>query len=239
MNMNQKRKRIGIVLLAILLVVGAVIAWAFLSTMNKTELEVNIHINEQLVYQSTYGESPTFAIWLEDPESGKIQTVYVTNRAAHSDWAGKSEVPVALPKWFELTESSQHEENDTQRDKLIISGATPKPGYFSTRVNVQPGSKWICWIEMNLAGDYNETYKEYDPVAMVSDEYGLGQPALLYKVEIVAELGNEAEPEVAGMVLLDAQNGAVIRKPEGITSASEVFDQLSVRVVKPKPKIIK
>jgi hypothetical protein len=208
-----------------------------MNTWNKTELEFNIHINEQIVYQSAYGESPTFAIWIENPANGQIQTIYVTNRAANNDWAGKSEVPVALPKWFEIEKSKGQMANEIP-EQMIISGATPKPGYFTTRVKVTPGSEWICWIEVNLAGDYNETYKESDPVAMTVDEFGLGQPALLYKARITAIAGNQAEPEIEGMLLLEPGRGAVLKPVEGITTAAEVFDEMVIEVVNPKPKLI-
>ncbi len=236
--MNRKIKRnIVIVSVLLLLVAGSVVLYAFMKTWDKAELEFNIHINEQIVYQSAYGESPTFAIWIEDPSTGQVQTIYVTNRAANNDWAGKSEVPVALPRWFEI-EKGKHLLNNDVPEQIIISGATPKPGYFSTRVRVTPGSEWICWIEVNLAGDYNETYKEYDPVAMTSDEFGMGQPALLYKSEITATIGNSVTPDIAGMSLIDPEKGTVIKPPEGITTAKEVFDEINIKVVKPKPKLI-
>jgi hypothetical protein len=34
-----------------------------------------------------------------------------------------------------------------------VLGATPKDDYFSIRIEVEPGSEWNYWIEMNLAGD--------------------------------------------------------------------------------------
>ncbi len=239
MNIVSKRKIVTISILVLISIAVLAVVYAYVRTLNKAELEFNIHINEQLVYQSAYGESPTFAIWLEDPATGKIQTIYVTNRAANNDWAGKPEVPVALPKWFEIAAEQRSERENQMRDEIIISGATPKPGYFTTRVNVSPGSEWICWIEMNLAGDYNETYKEYDPEARTHDEYGLGQPALLYRAEINADIGNTVEPKIVGMVLIDSQNNVVVEAPEGITTAKEVFDEIAIHVVKPKPKIIR
>jgi hypothetical protein len=126
-----------------------------------------LHINEQLVLESVFGESPTFAIWLEDPET-----------------------------------------------------------------------KWICWIEVNLAGDFNDTYKEYDEVAQVSDEYKTGQPALLYKAELTAEEGNQVVPDVAGMCILVPEKGVMIQPLKGITTATGIFDEINIMVVRPKPRII-
>jgi hypothetical protein len=240
MKKNNTKKYILIGVLVLLVIAGSAVIYAYVSTLNKTELEFNIHINEQMVYQSAFGESPTFAIWIEDPSTGDIQTIYVTNRAAHSDWAGKADVPVALPMWFEIDAAQKASANLAQgkSEQLIISGATPKPGYFSTRVRVKPESRWICWIEVNLAGDYNETYKEFDPIAMTSDEYGMGQPALLYKAEITANIGETVVPEIAGMLIIDPEKGTTLKPLEGITTAKDVFDEILIRVVNPKPRII-
>ena len=214
---------------------------AYSRTWGKTELEFNIHINEELVLQSVFGESPTFAIWIENPETGATQTVFVTGRAGLDDWEGKHEVPVALPQWdaikkHERPSNSRPEEDDPHLDG--ITGATPKPGYFTTRVRVEPGSKWICWIEMNLSGDYNEYYREYDEKGITLDEYGDGQPALVYRTEIEAVKGNQVVPEVKGMSLLNTDAEKIIRPVDGMTTALDVFDEISVAVVSPKPKII-
>jgi hypothetical protein len=56
-----------------------------------------------------------------------------------------------------------------------------------------------CWIEMNLSGDYNEFYRETDPERMISDEFGNGQPALVYMGKIKTEIGNKITPALYGM----------------------------------------
>jgi len=226
----------GLIIISVVIVL-----YAYRGTWGKVDLEFRIHINEQLVRESVFGESPTFAIWLENSETGINQTVFVTRRAAAGDWEGKSRVPVALPKWFQIYQiENQAEDVPTYDDPapLAITGATPKPGYFNTRVRVAPNSKWICWIEMNLSGDYNEIYPEYDPERNIEDSYGTGQPALLYKVEIEALKGKTFTPQIAGMCILDAPDGQLIQPMRGITSAEQIFDEISVAVVKPNPKIL-
>jgi hypothetical protein len=89
----------------VLAIATTLVVYAFARTMNKTELEFLIHIKEELVQQSVFGESPTFAIWLEDPRSGKTYTVYATRRVATGDWEGKKDVPVALPVWSEINKA--------------------------------------------------------------------------------------------------------------------------------------
>jgi hypothetical protein len=241
MLMRLTKKKIVVVLTFGVVLAGGLIFYAFARTWNKSDIEFQIHINEQLVKESTFGESPTFAIWLEDPETGSTQTIFVTNRAGLGDWEGKTSVPVALPRWFEVNGKENLSENRLDNkipDQIAVTGATPKPGYFTTRVSVVPGSKWICWIEVNLAGDFNDTYKEYDELNKTSDEYKTGQPALLYKANIVAAEGNETKPEIAGMCLIDSLNHVQIEPLMGITTATSVFDKIRIRIVKPKPRII-
>jgi hypothetical protein len=167
MRLRITKKTIAFTLLAFALIAGCLVLFAFARTWNKTDIEFKLHINEQLVLESVFGESPTFAIWLEDPET-----------------------------------------------------------------------KWICWIEVNLAGDFNDTYKEYDEVAQVSDEYKTGQPALLYKAELTAEEGNQVVPDVAGMCILVPEKGVMIQPLKGITTATGIFDEINIMVVRPKPRII-
>lgn len=223
-----------------ILVCGFVLV-AYGRTWNKTELEIRLHINEKLVQESTFGEPPTFAIWIGEPGSGRAQTVFVTGRAGRGDWEGKAAVPVALPRWFEVNEkekqAAQHPGTHVP-DEMAISGATPTPGYFTTRVRVMPGKKLTCWMEVNLAGDFNASFPEFDVKNQTSDEYKTGQPALLYKAELQAEMGTEATPVIAGMAVLDSSGRVHILPPDGITTAKDIFDEITLRIIKPKPRII-
>ena len=223
------------------IIIAGLVIFAFVRTLNKTELEFLIHINEELVQHSVFGESPTFAIWLEDPDNGQTYTAYATRRVATGDWEGKADVPVALPLWSEIFKSEKNNRSGDAGqagDELISTGATPLPGYFRSRVRVNPGSNWICWIEYNLSGDYNETYPQYNPETHAEDEWGTGQPALLLKAEIEAVKDRVVVPEIAGTCVLDQEGKALVEPLHGITTATEVLDEISISVVKPKPRII-
>lgn len=229
-----------IAFLIFVMTVGSLVFFAFARTWGKTEIEFKIHINEKVVQQSTFGESPTFAIWLEDTENHRPQTVFVTKRAALGDWEGKPHVPVALPKWFEIYRIETQSNDLPTLEKpvpMIITGATPKPGYFITRVRVTTNTKWNCYIEVNLAGDFNEYYKEYNEAEKTIDKYLTGQPALLYKTKIITREGVKVTPEIIGMSTLESGN-CNIRPLIGITTAKNIFDKISITVIKPKPKII-
>jgi hypothetical protein len=238
---NSFMKRAFIIFVTLLTIASALVLYAYRGTRGKTDIEFRIHINEQLIQESTYGESPTFAIWLEDPDTGTRQTVFVTRRAASGDWEGKAAVPVALPLWYEIYKM-EHETTDIPNFEnpapIAVTGATPKPGYFKTRARVDTGSKWICWIEVNLSGDYNTTYKEYDQINQVEDEYGTGQPAVVFRTEMSAIEGTIIVPEIAGMCIQKAADGNILQPLKGITTARNIFDEISIALVKPNPKII-
>ena len=241
MTQDKKKKLILSLVVFVFILAGGLVFFAFARTWGKTDIEVSFRINEELVRQSVYGESPTIAIWIEDAGTGTTQTIFVTNRAGMEDWEGKAEVPSALPKWFEISQNEPQIHNSHENEIPLtdaVTGATPKPGYFSTRVKVEPGSTWYCWIEVNLAGDYNDYYQEYDRENKMTDEYGTGQPALVYKAKIKAVEGNSVVPEIVGMSVIDSNDGKIIQPLEGITTAKYILEEIKIEVVKPKPRII-
>ena len=212
-----------------------VIWYVIRKTKDRVQIEFNIHINKKAFYLSTYSEPPQFAIWLENRGNGKIQPVFVTYRTGKGDWEGKSDVPVALPRWKSISRANN---KIALEEEIAISGATPKDDFFRVRAEVRPGSDWICWIEMNLAGDYNEFYPQFNEVTLQEDEYACGQPALLYRTDIVAQEGLKYRPQTMIMSIWNKGTNDLIPCDSTITTAQNVFDEISIEIVKPKPKIV-
>lgn len=236
------RKSILIISISVLLVIiGALVLLAYSRTWGKTDIQIKLHINEELVQESAFGESPTFAIWLENRNTHKIKTVFVTRRIAEQDWEGKADVPVALPVWSYVAASLKKETDAADKsNQVIVSGATPKPGYFVERVSVEKNSEWILWMEVNLAGDFNDNYKEFNEELNITDEYATGQPALIYKAKIntATGAGTEIIPEIIGISVQGETLDSIIKPVTGITTAKDIFDEISLLVVKTKPRII-
>ena len=231
-------KKLAIILATgFLAMAGCIAGFVILRTNNRVQVEFNIHINQEAIYLSMYSEPPQFAIWLENPRNGYCQQVFVTYRVSRGDWEGKSDVPVALPRWKAIFRDGnvQKERND---EEIAISGATPRDEYFRVRAEVRPGSKWICWIEMNLAGDYNEFYPQFNRITLQEDEFACGQPALLYRAEIKADEGLVYTPAVAYMSLWEEGSNKLVPVDETITTAKDVFDEISMVIIRPKPVII-
>jgi hypothetical protein len=239
---DKKILRKGIIMLSGGLLLVLIIAVAIVArTWGRTLIQIDIHQNKKIIHLSNFAEPPQFAIWLENPLTKELKTVFVTHRVAKSDWEGKANVPVALPLWFKLFRGDKKQDEaptNQKRSVMAITGATPKSDYFSLRVEVEPGSEWICWIEMNLAGDFNDAFPEIDLKTLREDEFSNGQPALLFRADIKAIEGSRFNPQIVSQSTWT--RGAVNVEPvsDGITTAKNVFDEVSISVIRPKPKLI-
>jgi len=242
MKFDNKIKKIVIWgFTGVFILIIAISSIVVLKTIGRTQMQINIHQNKEIIYLSTFAEPPQFAIWLQNPDNHECQTVFVTRRAGIGDWEGKASVPDALPRWFELftvNDKGRSGKDAIKEPSLFITGATPMDDYFSVRAEVKPGSKWICWIEMNLAGDFNEAFPEQNIHTHEVDEFSCGQPSLLYKSEITAEEGLSFNFELAGQSTW--KNGVTTIEPvsPGVTSAKNIFDNMFIEIIRPKPKII-
>lgn len=198
-------------------------------------IEFEIGQDMGLIRQSLFGEPPQFAIWLEDAQSHRLQTVFVTYRSGYGEWVGKLECPAALPRWFEVFKEETGSTELPNFDKPVadaVTGATPRVEEFKTSAHVPYGSKWICWIEMNLSGDFNEAYRDHDIERRMVDVYFSGQPALVYRGEITAMPGEKMAPKLYGESVLDSDSGTTIQPvSEGVTTAKDIFKKIEVRVI--------
>ena len=233
-------KKIAWILILGLSVVIIIVAITWYKTLGRVQLQFDIHQNQELIYLSAYAEPPQFAIWLENPKNNKYETVFVTNRVSKGDWEGKADVPVALPRWYELFKLNKQEDdnNINIEQSLAVTGATPKDDYFSVRVDVPPGSDWICWIEMNLAGDFNDAFPEFNRETFTEDEFSCGQPAILFRAEITANEGSVRIPGIEAQSIWEDGNYSLEPVSAGVTTAKNVFDEIKISVIKPKMKII-
>lgn len=228
----------SIALLAFALLAGVVVARAYWRVHDKTVLAFHICQNTDLILFSDFGEPPQFAIWLEDPESGTPRTLFVTRRSGTGDWDGKAECPASLPAWFVVYKRETGADSLPTPDAPAadgVTGATPKSEEFAWFAEVEPGSKWICWIEVNISGDYNEAFVELDPETGYMDTDKSGQPSLLYRAEIEAAPGAVVTPELHGHA--ETGTGRVERELDSITTAKEIFRDIEIRVERPRVKL--
>ena len=233
------KRKVVVIILVLVAVVLTTAGVTYYQTKGRTQIQFDIHMNKELIHLSTYSEPPQFAIWLENADNHKLMTVFITRRVSVGDWEGKTNVPVALPRWVELFRGKNESHDVIIDDKYdAVTGATPKEDYFSVRAEVKPGSRWICWIEMNLAGDFNEAFPQLNLDSFTEDEFSCGQPALLYKANITATEGMRYIPELAGQSIWEDGQNRIELVSKGITTAKNVFDTMQITVIRPKPKLI-
>jgi hypothetical protein len=91
---------------------------------------------------------------------------------------------------------------------------------------------------MNLAGDFNEAFPEVDHETYMEDEFSCGQPAILFRADIIAEEGTMVTPEIVAQSVWESGLNRVEPVGEGVKSARNVFDDIKISVIKPKMKLI-
>lgn len=165
--------------------------------VNKDTLEFYFEVNKEVYLKSDYGEAPQVAIWLEYPDSTFYKTVFVTRRSGRNDWEGKVECPVALPYW---NARKKNEEEPGIWKKLVdaVSGATEVNGQNHKTVEVEKGSDWFYFIEVNASGDYNEHFSYWSDNG-IPDSEGNGQPSIIYSGKVTAGSKIENIPILIGI----------------------------------------
>lgn len=196
----------------------------------KVRLVFNIHQERDIYDQSTYGEPPQFAIWIEDSVHHTVKTIFVTHKTGTGDFEGKVECPVSLPVWIGAFRE------ETGRDDFPIpwesvadglSGATPKMEDIQISVDVNLGIDWLYYIEMNVAGDYNRSFPYISSQKLI-DNHGNGQPSIIYKGKINSTIGEKSEPKLIGRS--DQHYFTTKTNPnlEGMNMAQKVFSIIKV-----------
>lgn len=197
---------------------------------DSVRLEFTFDQNPAIYEESDYGEAPQVAIWLEDTLSGQVKTVYVTYRAATGDYYGKVECPVALPVWIAAWR------RETGRDDYpvvrkpaaeAITKATSLDGKVQASAKVPSGTNWFCYIEMNVAGDFNSAYP-FESQDGALDNHGNGQPSLIFRAPISAVPSSKAILEPYGRTEQHRFTGEIIRDFQGIDSALKCLSNITV-----------
>lgn len=199
---------------------------------SRVRLEVRFRQNTDLILFSDFGEPPQIAVWLEDPTTGKLRTVAVTRRSARGQWKGKSECPAALPRWFEVRRRETGRKGlPTPQEPApdAISRATPKAERCVWAADVERGSRWACWIEVNLSADFNAAFPQLDESTQRMDTHFSGQPSLLYRAELTALPGSRVVPQLWGRTVPDTETGETTRDLTGITTARNILTAIEVR----------
>lgn len=202
---------------------------------NKAEqtLFFSILQDRDIYEESDHGESPQFAIWLENKETGDIRTVFVTHRTGTGNFVGKVECPVSLPAWIgAFRKETGREDLPTPHNPMsdAVTGATPKTDKIELKFNVPTGSKWYYFIEVNVSTDYNATFASVLPDGMI-DSQGNGQPSIIYRGEISGTPGDSSTPTLIGRTEQMYFSPEINHNLDGIGNAKEVFKEMKITCI--------
>ncbi len=190
-------------------------------------LRFSLKLNQRVYEASDWGDPPQFAIWLENADSSKIRTVWVTYRTGTGNWVGKVECPVSLPYWVSrYNRETQTSGPPTPLTPVIdaITGATPTQ-VFTVQAKVPPGGRWKYFIEVNVSGDFNVTFPSMRSNG-TPDPQGNGQPSLIYQGWIEAIDGAYNIPKLIGRTDQWQPIAHIITDLEGITTAKNLFSKI-------------
>lgn len=203
-----------------------------LNDPNTSRLIFNFKLNKDVYESSDYGEPPQMAIWIESEDGRNIQTVFVTYMTAKAAWIGKTECPVSLPywagRWNKETKTTGHPTADHPVVDAV-TGATPEDE-LSVKAVVPYGSRWNCFIEVNIASDFSEEYPPY--VAGMPDPQMNGQPSAIFKGHISANDGESVRPVLVGRTEQIHPSLEIINETESLTTINHIFMTLEVRCVR-------
>lgn len=196
----------------------------------KNELIFTFHQSRDIYDNSTFGEPPQFAIWLEEQESHTVKTVYVTFKTGTGEYEGKIECPVSLPVWIGAYRQETGLDDFPRPWEPFfdgVTGATPKIEDVKISVEVQKETSWFYFIEMNVAGDYTQHYPYISSKKKI-DDHGNGQPSVIYKGKITSRIGETSKPELIGRSDQYYFTTQINPDLDNIESAKEVFSKIMV-----------
>ena len=174
---------------------------------------------------------PTFAIWLEEKNSGHLQTIYVTGKAGKNKWILANARPESVPVWYGVRKK---EKIDEKLDVDAITGATPSGE--TAVIHWQMPEYWrnkqvIVFIEANNSYDYNDYYTDQKGAAGYSGENG--QPSLIWRAELdfSENMDEDIMPEIIGHGNLWGKDHQITPDISKITTAQDTFSYMGVKYV--------
>jgi hypothetical protein len=198
-------------------------------TPETAALVFQIDLNQQVYENSTWGDPPQMAVWLQDEAGEDIRTVAVTHRTGAGDWEGKVECAVALPAWVAFYNRETETEGPPTWDRPApdaITCATPRAKLNAT-IRVPRDTRWAYLVEVNVSGDYSVHFPHMSEDGFL-DRYGNGQPSIVYRGSIVAVEGATSRPELWGYTDQYSPPDAISTDLDRITTARRLLRAVTV-----------
>ena len=196
-----------------------------------SEIRFHLALNRDEYIMTNWAEAPQFAVWLENAQTGEIRTLWVTGDTGTDTWNGRVGCPVALPYWVSRYGVERGDGiGPTNRNPVpgALTGATPTLEHECT-ARIEEGEQWSYFVEVNVSGDYNETFPQY--FGFEEDRFGNGQPSIVYRGEIDLGTGALTEAKLIGRTEQERSASELNPDLSGITSAKNLLIiQLSTKM---------
>lgn len=169
------------------------------SQTNQVTLSFVLELNPQTYQDSAWGDPPQWAIWLFNPTTKQVKTVAVTHRTGTGDWEGKPNCPVSLPYWtryYNLETNTQGPPSWKHPAPETMTCATPRQS-IQRKIIVPANSSWDYYLEINCSGDFSVDFPQLSDEG-INDDYGNGEPSLVYWGQINVEDGHASDPNLMG-----------------------------------------
>ncbi len=174
---------------------------------------------------------PTFAIWLEEKDSKKVQTIYVTGKAAENKWILAENRPESIPVWYGVRQKEQNE-NSLQIDAMTAATPSGDTAVIQWQVPDRLLAKQVnLFIEANSSYDYNDYYSDQKGASGYSGANG--QPSLIWKAELdfTASGSQDINPEIIGHGNLWGKDHKIYTDLSHVTTARDTFLYVGIRYV--------
>ncbi len=191
-------------------------------------LVFEIRLNPEFYRLSNFGEPPQMALWIENLDGSEVKTLWVSSRLARGVWVGKVVCPTALPYWISRRDIEKGGGLPSFLKPLPdgITGATPKE-VLKVYASVEPGSEWKYFLELNVSGDYNDSFKA-NQMNGSPDPDGNGQPSLIYSGFIKAIPSWADTSSILGRSEQMKPSSQLNPDLSGFTTAHRVLRELTV-----------
>ena len=218
-------KRLFMILVCVFVVIGCY-TWSQAKVVKvepgKPYLQFKMAFNPKL-----YKFPPSFAFWIEDLETGVVETLFVTKKASLKKWFGAkaNERPYALPVWFGV------EKRQKKEDVQAVTNATPK-GVCEEIECVIPqrfmNKKVKVYLEANVSFDFNEYYPKSSKKGEEGFSEANGQPSLVWSMSLITDdqAKKNIQPELVGAGELLGQNHEVNPDLTRISTAKQIIKNM-------------
>ena len=201
---------------------------------NQPYLELKFTYNYDVYEKPSFflpKSQPTFAIWLEEKNSGALQTIYVTGKAGKNKWILAEARPESVPVWYGVRQKETVNENLSID---AITGATPsgETAVIHWQVPRHLRDKQVdVFIEANSSFDHNAYYSKQKGTAGYSADNG--QPSLIWRAELDFSKTMDApvSPEIIGHGSVLGEDHQIDPDISKITTAQDTFSYMGIRYV--------